>query len=165
MHQQTQFCSFTTSTYGVMVKNVFSHIAPWWKKTELDRNSKGVPHISQWVPKTWERFNGLGGRLQQQTTTMSENVGRWYVRTMSMSKGTHVINVEHWCQHCLTTCAPDVTSLMSCANNSSCAHFGAKSLKLTENCWSCIHLFSPWRVNGFIISSNYTETVTWVNIE
>jgi hypothetical protein len=51
------FCSFTTSTYGVMGKNVFSHIAPWWKKMELDRNSKGVVHISQWVPNTWESFN------------------------------------------------------------------------------------------------------------
>jgi hypothetical protein len=36
-----------------MGKNVFSHFAPWWKKTELDRNSKGVDE--------YLTNNGLGG--------------------------------------------------------------------------------------------------------
>jgi hypothetical protein len=55
MHQHTKVCSFTTSTNGVMGKNMFSHIAPWWKKMELDRNSKGVVHIRRWVPWSVER--------------------------------------------------------------------------------------------------------------
>jgi hypothetical protein len=57
MHQQTTFCSITTSNYGVMGQHVFSHIAPWWKKTKLDRNCKGAVHISQWVPNTWGSSN------------------------------------------------------------------------------------------------------------
>jgi hypothetical protein len=51
MHQQTKFCSLTTSTYGVMDKNVFSHFTPWWKK---DGSWIEILRVFQLNP-----FNGL----------------------------------------------------------------------------------------------------------